>query len=1027
MPDRNHETLHDLLSASGRFPLKDALHITIDLCNRLMHDRDQGRFYVSLSPENVSAHTPILIHTDDSTNEDDLTSSYVSPEIRSGEQPDERSTIWSLGLLLFEILTDYELAQADHENFIVPDLVQLRSDIPESLALLIYRMLEHDPDLRICSLDDVRHECERIISLLYSNEPEKSSEMLTHNSSTGKPALSHGTMIFGMTRFVGRTREMTELRKLLNETDDRLITIVGLGGIGKSRLAYELARELADRFHHGVYFVPLNPIRSPALIVLAISNAMGFTFIGNEDTNKQLIRYLRGKEMLLILDDFDELIEGSDIILDLLDGVPELRLIVTSRERLNIRSERVYELGGLPIPGKTDENIVHNDSIELFVEHAVRVHPGFSLEDEFSGIVSICTLLEGMPLGIEISASWSRVLTCKEIAKEIEENLDFLESNEGDIPERHRGIRATFDRSWDLLAASDRKGLARLSVFSGGFRREAAKEIADVGLDMLVNFVDKSLLRRDAFGRFQVHELIRQYLKRKLSADSNEHTSLLKRHSNFFGKFLSDRTDILWGEKQREAMDEIEVELPNIRLAWKNALSNGQYDIIYSSIEPLYLFHQTRGWFKTCDELFEESLRILDSDKHDDILSRSCIILFKTRIGFLRGALGRCEESLKILKECLLEIENTDLPAVKILILYGLSELTRRQGDFDASVEYAEQCLSLAVQQQNRRLQANALSSLGMIAQNRGSYERATKFFRNSLYISNDLGYQRGIVRGLNGLGNVYYARGDYSKARSCFRQGREKAEELGERNLSAILAGSLGNIAVMLGDYDEAKRLYVKRLQNAQSVGDESGIARGLFLLGGVHLRLNELEEAQHVLEKSAAIYKKTKEQRMIAFSLVTLADVRIAQNNFSAAESLLRESLEIYEKIDLKQGIVFTLGNISEILLEQEDFREANRLLRRALRIAHEMKSHQSILTIFHRFASLFERTGDLSRAAHLYKIVSTHESSASDHRKDAEESLQRLNAKLANISISESTNIFRSTDPVILAEELLNLDTR
>jgi transcriptional regulator with XRE-family HTH domain len=322
-----------------------------------------------------------------------------------------------------------------------------------------------------------------------------------------------------LTSFIGREPELTALGQLLQDAQCSLLTIVGPGGIGKTRLAVEAAHLSEQLFPDGVWFVPFVSLNSPVQIVPTIAGALDFKFQEPTNPQAQLLRYLRAKRALLVLDNAEHLLDGVGVFTEILKDCHQVKLLVTSRERLNLLSEWVFDLQGLPVP--LNDQVEHFEaysSVALFLQSARRVRAGFEMrEAERCWVLKICRTMEGMPLGIELSAAWVGLLSCEEIAKEIEHNLDFLSVSMRDLPERHRSLRATLDHSWKLLNPEERMILSRLSVFHGSFSREAAQAICGASLAVLSSLKNKTLLYRNEQGYYGLHEIIRQYAGLKLA------------------------------------------------------------------------------------------------------------------------------------------------------------------------------------------------------------------------------------------------------------------------------------------------------------------------------------------------------------------------------------------------------------------------------------------------------------------------------------------------------------------------------
>ncbi len=388
--------------------------------------------------------------------------------------------------------------------------------------------------------EEVRKEGEGFGLTLTLTRGEARSQLL--RQSTREDSARHN-LPQRATRFVGREEERGKLGELLAEPSCRLLTTVGPGGIGKTRLAIEVARDQRESFPDGVVFAPLVALTGAASLPTVVAGALGLTLSGQEDARSVVKRFLAEKRLLLVLDNFEHLLEGTSFVRELIDHCPGLKLLVTSRERLNLQHEWVFTLEGLAYPeeGTTLGGAESFDAVQLFLQRARQAHHGFSLTaDVPPAVMRICQLVAGMPLAIELASSWLRALPAGDIVRELERGIDLLESPVRDVPGRHRSVRAVFDHSWTLLSVEEREVLRRLSVFRGGFRREAAAVVAGASLPVLARLVDTSLLRMSTEGRYDRHPLLAQYTREKLAGRPEEKAEAEQKHGSYYLGLVRD-------------------------------------------------------------------------------------------------------------------------------------------------------------------------------------------------------------------------------------------------------------------------------------------------------------------------------------------------------------------------------------------------------------------------------------------------------------------------------------------------------
>jgi len=655
--------------------------------------------------------------------------------------------------------------------------------------------------------------------------------------------------------FVNRTTEIAEITQRLNDPNCRLLTLVGPGGIGKTRLAMRVAANCVDQFDDGVYFAPLQPLDSPEFILSAIIDVVSPQSRSGSDPKHQLLQYLREKALLLVLDNFDHLLEGAELLTEILEAAPDVKLLVTSREALNVQREWRYSVTGLEYPETTAaEPSAAYSAVQLFVERARQVREDLSLVDEQAAVVRVCRLVEGMPLALELAAGWTKILPTDEVASEIQRNLDFLSTSLRDVPQRHKSMQAVFEQTWQRLTEEEQRVFSALSVFSGGFSREAAEAVTGVSLRILSDLVDKSLLTRGPNGRYQVHELLRQYAQTQLEATPDKAIHIYELHTAYYARFLDERNSDLNGSRQRDASLEIEAEIDNIRAAWSWAVEHSQIEAIEQSQHPLFVFYTIQGRLRECIDAFEKALQILDNgDPQTEILLARVLCDLGNnycRVRALEQAKTAAERSWHLYTQHAVRPtpgKGWD-PRLPLAATYMLL------GNFGAAEKLGQDALQDHIQRGDHLNTARACIPLAMAATVLGKYEEARQYAKQGytytvttgdLYIRSyclmywgrasqllgDLAdakprlqasYQiqesfrdlKGMSDTLANLGRIALLEGDNAGARSCYEQARNNYHDLGDYVGLAVALEGLGNNARAMGYYGEARRYLREALQ---------------------------------------------------------------------------------------------------------------------------------------------------------------------------------------------------------------------
>lgn len=682
------------------------------------------------------------------------------------------------------------------------------------------------------------------------------------------------------TPFVGREDELIEIVRLLGET--RLLTLTGPGGIGKTRLALRAAIGVADKFEHGCYFVSLAPLRSVEHLIQTIAEGLKFPLSTNEDPQRQLQRYLRKRQLLLVLDNFDRLLDGAGVVSEILLAAPEVQILVTSRERLNLQSETILIISGMIYPGQVEVvDPLTYDAVSLFVQSARKVRPGYDPSPgDLDKIAEICQVVEGMPLAIELAAAWLHILNVDEVALEIETGLDILATEVRDTPERHRSIRAVFEHSWAMLDESEQEILLRLSVFRGGFTRHAAQQVAGATLQKLVGLVNKSFLSHDPdFGRLEFHELLRQYAHGQLEQKADTCASAVGAHADYYAEFMGERWTDLRGEQQMRALAEIEADIENVRAAWRYYLDQRNALQMQLFINSFKEVHWIRGWNHAGMELFAETVRVLQGAE-DEVSVTLCALAMAYQ-GYFMAWLGLADQGYELAKESVAILEELDHPQELAFAFESLSLNSYFLNKFIEEITGKNRLLELSIEIEDKWMLALSLFEASMVALRNKDYIEARRLAESSLNINTE-------------IGNLI-------------------------RSILSLLA--LGHTALALGEYEQARDFYLRCLKISQETGFLWGIEKSSKYLGKVALSMNKIAEAENYLFQSLRITTEIGLIRDILNLLYDYACLLLAQGNFVKAAELLAlvNQHPVSHQIRLGEGRI--KDSAKTMLLELED----------------------------------------------------------------------------------------------------------
>lgn len=672
-----------------------------------------------------------------------------------------------------------------------------------------------------------------------------------------------------LTPFFGRSSELQAIQGSIKEPECRLLTLIGPGGMGKTRLAIEAAQAIHIHFPDGVYFVDLQPLPSTDLLPITVINALGITH-SQEDPLAHLSRFLANRKILLLMDNFEHLLKKNGLLSELLIHSPGLKIMVTSREALHLQEEWLFPVSGFELPSEEQltpeqqEVVQQNSAVQMFAACARRVHPEFSLEKELKSVINICRLVEGMPLAIELAASWTRMLRCELIEREIKENIRFLTSRLHNIPERHRSFLAVFEQTWRMLSPEEQQVYTRLSVFRGGFDETSARQVAQADLGVMMSLVDKSLLYRIPYSsnvsqaeRFRLHEVLRQFAHEHLAEHPEELRQAYDSHCHFYLKFLEQRFPGLIGGHQQTCLQEIQFEFENIRAAWNWAIQNGYVRLLRYAFMAIDTYFQFQSRFLEGATLFEQlKARLEDfADSEDLLYLRVKIMVY---LGWLYIRLGKLDLAKNVFEDARERYPLLPAPLPPSLGSNpesGLAILAVLHGAYDEAVRLGEKLLQESKNHTDTHFEITAHYILASAWLAQGQYEIAQQQARQLCALTREVKDEWVLAYGLIQWGDAFYGLQDPQRARQLFLESYNIRKTFNDPEGMALALNHLGKVALSINDYAEAQRCFTESYKIYVHIFDQGGLSTALNGLGSVALGLGQPGKARKYLSQALQV----------------------------------------------------------------------------------------------------------------------------------------------------------------------------
>lgn len=829
-------SLRNLLDESGPITLPRVLEIALDLADALTRTHRMGIIHRDIKPENV------LIAADGTPRLSDFglahyknrqslldaggivgTWVYLPPETFKGLEVDERADIWSFGVLLFEMLsgrlpydnnTPDELINALMSEPI-PELQILRPDLPNELCKLVHAMLIKDRNARIPSI--------RLVGAAIEAISRGDQDSLTIERLVPVRRGPGDRLPAPLTSFVGREQELNEIAGLFLERNERLVTLTGPAGVGKTRLALQAARKLFEYYPDGVFFVDLAPISAPEQLVNRIGQAFGIKESLSRALLEDLKDHIRNLRCFALLDNFEHVMDAAPIVTELIADARYLQVLVTSREALRVYGEIEYPVRplALPNPEAIDslEQLYENESVALFTQRAQASSPEFQLSDGNARYVAeICVRLDGLPLAVELAAARVRLFSPRYLLDLLNEPLGALTDGPRDSVERHKTLRAAIDWSYELLNAEEKTFFARLAVFQGGRNLDAIEHVCSAGLEMgtlalVGSLVHKSLLHQQEGmanePRFIFLETIHQYARMRLD-QSPEKNSIQVRHADYFLELAKRASSELRGANQEFWSRKLRQEYDNLLVALEWSLSGDAPQKGLWLAAALSEFWYYEGPITDGDKWIDRALLWLNQERHPKVIIppdlRSLIYNSAGMMDFVRGNLAQGREwNQKALR---IAEENNDKLNQAWALFWLSANSTDEPRQYQEGIEYCERALTLFSESGENYGLAWGYNQLGEMTRLVGDYGRARIAYENSLQICRQIGNRSREAIALLNLTYVAQHQHDYAQAKFYILQGLRLLQELNLKYHSAIALSMLAGPSLALGDPERAVRL---------------------------------------------------------------------------------------------------------------------------------------------------------------------------------------------------------------------------
>ena len=872
-------------------------------------------------------------------------------------------------------------------------------------------------------------------------------------------AAASNDLAVSSTPFIGRKKEKDQLHQLLiAEPHNRLISVTGPGGVGKTRLVLESIEDLQASYPDGIHIIPLASLTSADQIVPQIAGHVNFRFLSAAGQKRQLYEFFAEKQLLLVMDNFEHLLNGSSIVADLLQNVPDLIILATSRQRLNLSFEVVLPLKGMNYPDLIGEiysveDLSTNEAVNLLVESARRTQPGFTLDPmDLEAAARLCKLIEGIPLAIILAASWLELLSVDEIIQEVSQNIDFLESQAADIPERQRSLRAVFNASWEALDVQEQDALEHLAIFQGSFTRQAALAVTKKTTQVLLALIQKNWLQRNQNKRYQIHQLQRQYALEKLQENPTDRETARAEHAAYYTHQLEKINHAMRGSAQAAAFNEIAVEMVNIQIAWDFLLEGKQIEVlVHKFLPPIYRYCEARiktdlvlglvsdvlreleahdsldensayrnillvvqaSFYSKGDSIRLDRYDIMIPPAHEDNIHRvgaqietpeglRGMGLWASLFAYLFGRFADRQVGADYLRQLIQEYRRANQPwelAVTLELLGGLNlavalNTTLREENLAEAGRALTEALAIFERLGDLREYSYTLLLLCGYHAYQGNYDQAIQMWQQAEAKFDDIGDTITSLHWL--LGDLLFKIGDYDTAFQYYRQIREKYLQRGHKRIAAYALSFESMQALRYSDIHHAREARQESLRLSQEAQDEFGEAWSIWEMGEIERVAGDFENALQWFERARHMFKNVNESNGLIFYHRGLGDIAFARGEYPQAYAQFDQSYQQAEALNFNWGTAYALAGMGRTDTAIQNFDFARLHLTKSLQSANTLDDAGLALLVLNSCAQFYAAQGQFDQAAELSSLVAGHFAAWKEIRAQALELIKQLESR-------------------------------